>query len=79
MGPKTARFFLLHSNQDCECIMMWISTFYLWMRDKAMSDVHEAVLPNQEARYREMKRSVWLCLMNSCQKQECMVEKDLMV
>jgi endonuclease III len=47
VGPKTARFFLLHSRKDCDCAVL--DTHILaWMKDNGVEDAPKVTPQNQK-------------------------------
>ena len=76
MGPKTARFFLLHSVKDCECIPL--DTHILsWMRDNG-ADVPKST-PKPGKRYREIEEECLAMFNELLPEGKSVAEKDLMV
>lgn len=76
MGPKTARFFMLHSIKDCECIPL--DTHILsWMRDNG-ADVPSAT-PKPGKRYREIEEECLAMFKELLPEGKSVAEKDLMV
>ena len=76
MGPKTARFFMLHSIKDCECIPL--DTHILsWMRDNG-ADV-PSVTPKPGKRYREIEEECLAMFKELLPEWKSVAEKDLMV
>lgn len=76
MGPKTARFFLLHSVKDCECIPL--DTHILsWMRDNG-ADVPKST-PKPGKRYRQIEEECLAMFNELLPEGKSVAEKDLMV
>ena len=54
VGPKTSRFFLLHTRQDCECAVL--DTHILaWMRDNGVEEA-PMVTPQNQKTYKELEK-----------------------
>ena len=76
MGPKTARFFMLHSVKDCECIPL--DTHILsWMRDNG-ADVPKST-PKPGKRYRQIEEECLAMFNELLPEGKSVAEKDLMV
>ena len=76
MGPKTARFFMLHSIKDCECIPL--DTHILsWMRDNG-ADVPKST-PKPGKRYRQIEEECLAMFNELLPEGKSVAEKDLMV
>jgi endonuclease III len=63
VGPKTARFFLLHTRQNCECAVL--DTHILaWMRDNGVDDAPESTPQNQKLYQQLEKQFLFLAKHN---------------
>ena len=58
VGPKTARFFLLHSRRDCECAVLDVHILR-WLREECGVDDAPAQTPAMGEQYERLER---LCL-----------------
>lgn len=76
VGPKTARFFLLHTRQDCECAVL--DTHILaWMRDNGVEDAPESTPQNQKVYQQLEKQFLFLAKHNFPQMSVAQI--DLMI
>jgi len=73
-GPKTARFFLLHSRPQCECAVL--DTHILaWMRDRGIDA--PAATPSG-AKYLELEKT-FLFMAKVCFPQMSIAQVDLLI
>lgn len=76
VGPKTARFFLLHTRQDCECAVL--DTHILaWMRENGVEDAPQATPQNQKVYQQLEKQFLFLAKHNFPQMSVAQI--DLMI
>lgn len=77
IGPKTARFFLLHTRRDCDCAVL--DTHVLrWMREACMVSEAPRSTPPEGPVYRKLERLA-LALMHGYYPECTPAEADLRI
>lgn len=77
VGPKTARFFLLHTRPDCECAVL--DTHVLsYLRDKGLGDDTPTSTPTSMKVYRDLEHT-FLVMIQLDFPQLTVAEADLLI
>jgi len=77
VGPKTARFFLLHTRPDCECAVL--DTHVLsYLRDKNLGNDIPTSTPTSMKAYRDLERA-FLAMIQLDFPQLTVAEADLLI